>query len=106
MKKFKGTKAEWKVENESHELFGVDNYNHIIAGNGYFDDKSKSGFSIQTLISDSDARLIVAAPKLLMALQSIRNAAIELGLFSDDDSGLSLEIAMANHVINEALGEE
>lgn len=106
MSEFKGTKGEWKVENESHEVFGVDNYNHIMAGNGYFDGKSKSGFSIQTFISDSDARLIVNSPKLLKSLQVLVSAA--RGICGEHVTGLmDLDNAadMAEKAINEALGE-
>jgi len=87
MKEFKGTKGPWEV-----------------VGAGFNEEGTYYTLNID-LISKDNANLIAAAPDLLNSLQQIVSSAYRLGLVSDDDSGLSLEVSKAEFYIAKALGE-
>ncbi|MGL4662058.1 MAG: hypothetical protein ACRCV7_00025 [Culicoidibacterales bacterium] len=56
-----------------------ENYRRIeIIGNEIFDFKTGNGFSITGYISESNAKLIAAAPELLEVLKSIENDANQI----------------------------
>ena len=71
---FKGTKGKWRLvtNDESHLFGGLDNYNKIVAGCGYYDiNEPNLGFSISGYISKANALLISKAPEMLEILNRI-----------------------------------
>ena len=69
---FKGTKGKWRlVTNDGSHLFGgLDNYNKIVAGCGYYDiNEPNLGFSISGYISKENSLLISKAPEMLEMLK-------------------------------------
>lgn len=91
----KHTPGPWKHNTDFH-LYKKDEYSEISAGNGY----PPYGFSIQTVISDADAKVIAAAPELLAAL---------IGLVNDvrnkpNDTRYATHIKIAEAAINKATG--
>ena len=72
---FKGTKGKWRlVTNDECDLFGgLDNYNKITAGCGFYDENEpNSGFSISGYISKENSLLISKAPEMLEMLQKLK----------------------------------
>ena len=73
---FKGTKGKWRLvtNDESHLFGGLDNYNKIVAGCGYYDiNEPNLGFSISGYISKENSLLISRAPEMLEKLSEIVN---------------------------------
>lgn len=89
MKEFKGTKGVWSVAGDI-----------VIA-----EEETTISFVAGSIDDEHDASLIAAAPNLLLCLQQIVSSAYRIGLVSDDDSGLSLEVSKAEFYIAKALGE-
>lgn len=65
MSKF--TPGPWKIMPEDGVMSG--NYRGIVAGKGYLDKQTNTGFNVTAWMSESDARLISCAPELLEALK-------------------------------------
>ena len=61
------TPGPWKIMSEDEIMFG--NYRGVIAGKGYLDKQTNTGFNVTAWMSESDARLISCAPELLEALK-------------------------------------
>ena len=71
---FKGTKGKWRLVTKDENIIfgGLDNYNSIVAGCGYYDSyETNLGFSISGYISKENALLISKAPEMLELLQSL-----------------------------------
>lgn len=93
MNEFKGTKGNWHVGGLENGKLSINTESYFIA---LIDQGSEQR---------ANACLIAAAPDLLISLQQIIASANRLGLVSDDDSGLSLEVSKAEFYINKALGK-
>lgn len=103
MKEFKGTNGSWFKDKGSRGIGPLST-----------DDDQTYGmvmpvawveFDIDDKVQQANANLIAAAPDLLLCLQQIVSSAYRLGVVSDDDSGLSLEVSKAEFYIAKALGE-
>jgi hypothetical protein len=80
---------------EQFENDPLDDYRGILAGHGFF----PHGFHIMHFMSESDAKLIAAAPELYEALKLMINFADH---WYDHDNGASEELTAARAILAKA----
>jgi len=65
----KHTSGKWEIMHEDGVMSG--NYRGIVAGKGYLDKQTNTGFTVTAWMSESDARLISCAPEMYETLKAI-----------------------------------
>jgi hypothetical protein len=82
MSEIKHTPGPWILDDADNHAYFIDHdYHFIDAGNGFLGSDG-SGFSLSGCMSESDARLIAAAPELLAALIRAR---VYVGMVTEFD---------------------
>lgn len=92
------TPGPWKVMPEDGIISG--NYRGIVAGKGFRDKKTNTGFNVTALMSEADARLIAEAPMMYEALKAIVSLADDdpfatIGMYVEHGKGSNIRALLA-----------